>query len=184
MGGYVAGKAAMIDALRSTASGFIFTTTLPPALAAGALSSVQHLKASIEERSIMHRNSETVKRRLVEEGFPLIPSISHIVPLLVADTMLCSQVSKMLLDEYDIYIQPINYPTVPLGTERLRITPSPAHTEEDIDHLIESLCSIWDRLGLARAKHQEGLYPYLPKVEFLNLVSASELPESKSNQHM
>merc|ERR1719162_704166 len=97
MGGYVAGKSAMIDALRSTASGFIFTTTLPPSLAAGALASVQHLKQSVEERTLMHRNSETVKRRLLEAGFPLMPSVSHIVPLLVANTTLCSEASRMLL---------------------------------------------------------------------------------------
>ena len=105
MGGYVAGKSAVIDALRSTASGFIFTTTLPPALAAGALASVRHLKESVEERTIMHRNSETVKRRLLEAGFPLMPSVSHIVPLLVGNTTLCTEASRLLLAEYDIYIQ-------------------------------------------------------------------------------
>jgi len=177
MGGYVAGNAAMIDALRLTASGFIFTTTIPPSLAAGALTSVRHLKESMEERILMHERSETVKRRLVEKGFPLMPSISHIVPLLVADTVLCSLASKMLMEKYDIYIQPINFPTVPEGTERLRITPAPCHSDEDVDYLIDSLCELWDELGLPRTRSCPASIlefnplsesQYLPKVEYLN----------------
>jgi 5-aminolevulinate synthase len=156
MGGYCTGSAVLIDAMRSCASGFIFSTSLPPSLAAGALASVRHLRESSEERTKMHTNAMQVKDRLIEEGFPLVdthgPSVCHIVPLLVGDPTLCKMASKILLDEHGIYAQPINYPTVARGTERLRLTPCPEHTQEDVEHLLQSLRTVWSTLGLRRSR--------------------------------
>ena len=151
VGGYIAGSAAMCDFVRSFASGFIFTTALPPAVAAGALASVRHLKASSSEREGQQRNVAILRARLDAAGLPHAPNPSHIVPVMVGDPVLCKQVSDMLIDRHGIYVQPINYPTVPRGPERLRITPSPLHTEADIDHLVMALTEIWAQIGLQRA---------------------------------
>jgi 5-aminolevulinate synthase len=151
VGGYIAGSAAMCDFVRSFASGFIFTTALPPAVAAGAAASIRHLKASGAERARMHERVARVRARLDAAGIPHYDNPSHIVPVMVGDPVLCKQISDQLLHEFGIYVQPINYPTVPRGTERLRLTPSPLHTDADIDHLITSLASIWSALKEQRA---------------------------------
>ena len=151
VGGYITGSANLVDFVRSYASGFIFTTALPPAVAAGALAAIRHLKRSSAERETMHANVALVRRRLDEVGVPHLANPSHIVPVMVGDPVQCKQISDILLDRYGIYVQPINYPTVPRGTERLRLTPSPLHTVEDIDHLIGALSSIWSDLALKRA---------------------------------
>ena len=150
-GGYIAGSAALCDFVRSFASGFIFTTSLAPALAAGALASVRHLKASTQERSAHRRQVDAVRRALDASGLPHLRNDSHIIPLMVGNAALAKLVSDRLLEEFAIYLQPINYPTVPRGTERLRITPSPLHTEADIDHLVRSLQVIWQDLHLRLA---------------------------------
>jgi 5-aminolevulinate synthase len=151
LGGYISGTVALCDFVRSYASPFIFTTALPPHVAAGALASLRHLKTSDAERRQHQAISAEVKRRLRQAGLPVMPSESHIVPLLVGDAALCKQASDHLLAEYGIYIQPINYPTVPRGSERLRITPSPVHAEADIDRLVAALQAVWGTLGLQRA---------------------------------
>ncbi len=150
-GGYIAASAALCDFVRSFASGFIFTTSLPPAIAAGAAASIRHLKASGAERERHQDRVAAVRRRLSAIGIPLLDNPSHIVPVMVGDPVQCKQISDTLLDEFGIYVQPINYPTVPRGTERLRITPSPLHSDADIDHLAAALGAIWGRIGLARA---------------------------------
>jgi 5-aminolevulinate synthase len=151
IGGYIAGTTAMCDFVRSFASGFIFTTALPPAVAAGAIASIRHLKQSGAERARMHARVAQLRGRLDEIGVPHLANPSHIVPVMVRDAMLCKQISDLLLDRHGVYVQPINYPTVPRGTERLRFTPSPFHTDADVDHLIEALSGIWAQFSLQRA---------------------------------
>jgi 5-aminolevulinate synthase len=143
VGGYIAGSAALCDFLRSYSSGFIFTTALPPRIAAGALASVRYLKSSSTEREAMHSRVASLRSRLDDIGVPHLRNPSHIVPVMVGNADLCRQISDVLLNEYHIYIQPINYPTVPHGTEQLRITASPFHSEADIEHLTAALAEIW-----------------------------------------
>ena len=151
LGGYIAGAADVVDFVRSYASGFIFTTALPPAVAAGALASVRHLKESGAERALQQRRAAQLKRRLAAAGLPVMPSDSHIVPVLVGDPVRCKAVTDRLMDRYAIYVQPINYPTVPRGTERLRLTPCPLHGEADIDALVAALAEIWRDMDLPAA---------------------------------
>ncbi|MEW5421413.1 5-aminolevulinate synthase [Amorphus sp. 3PC139-8] len=151
VGGYIAASTALCDFIRSFASGFIFTTALPPHVAAGAAASIRHLKESQLERQRHQMNVRKVRQRLDAIGIPYMANPSHIVPVMVCDPVKCKWISDILLDTYGIYVQPINYPTVPKGTERLRITPSPLHTDADIDHLVGALESLWSRCALARA---------------------------------
>jgi 5-aminolevulinate synthase len=151
VGGYIAASKALCDFVRSFASGFIFTTSLPPHVAAGALASIRYLRESSTERARVRDRVATLRRRLDETGIPSLKNPSHIVPVMVGDPVRCKHISDLLLEEYAVYVQPINYPTVPRGTERLRITPSPFHTDADIEHLVESLVAIWSQLGIAQA---------------------------------
>ncbi len=151
VGGYISAEKTLIDSIRSYAPGFIFTTSLPPSIAAGANVSINHLMVSSTERDQMHANVALLKSKLTEINLPIIANKSHIIPILVGDPILTKKVTDQLLDEFNIYVQPINYPTVPKGTERLRITASPYHKIEDIDHLVSSLDNIWREMKIARA---------------------------------
>jgi 5-aminolevulinate synthase len=145
IGGYVAGSAAMVDFIRGFAPGFIFTTALPPAVAAGAVASIRHVRAAHGLRERHQERADLLKRRLREAQLPVMPSPSHVVPVLVGDARLCKELSDDLLEHHRIYVQPINYPTVPRGAERLRLTPSPQHSDADIERLVPALAEVWAR---------------------------------------
>ncbi len=150
MGGYIAADVELVDAVRSYASGFIFTTSIPPALAAGAAASIRWLKAHDEVRVIHQERAETLKRRFREIGLPVLPSVSHIVPVMVGHAGHCKMISDILLEDYGVYVQPINYPTVPRGTERLRFTPTPFHTDEMMDHVVQAMDALFVHCNIAR----------------------------------
>jgi 5-aminolevulinate synthase len=151
MGGYISADSKIIDVIRSYAPGFIFTTSLSPVLVAGVLASVRHLKASSVEREGQQAAAAALKALLREAGLPVMDSVTHIVPLMVGDPVKAKQISDILLAEYGVYVQPINYPTVPRGTERLRFTPGPAHSEAMMRELTQALVEIWDRLEMKLA---------------------------------
>lgn len=163
IGGYVAGNRDIIDVIRSYGSGFIFTTAMPPHVAAGAATSIEHLKSSNEERRKHQKNVALTKKVLTEYGLNIMPTESHIIPLLIGDATLCKEKADQLLHEHHIYVQPINYPTVPRGTERFRLTPSPYHSEEDIYRLARALCTV---LGMT------------PETESQNRLSQPRLKEA------
>jgi 5-aminolevulinate synthase len=151
VGGYITGSAALCDFIRSFASGFIFTTALPPAVAAAARVSIAHLKASDSERQAQRRQVARLRAALDRAGIPHMKNDSHIIPVLIKDPVKCRMLADYLMDQWGIYVQPINYPTVPRGTERLRFTPSPLHSDADIDHLMAALTSLWKQCAIAHA---------------------------------
>jgi 5-aminolevulinate synthase len=157
LGGYIAGKQAVIDAVRSHAPGFIFTTALPPAVAAAAAASIAHLKTSQSERAAQQAAVAATKAALTAAGLPVLPTDTHIVPVMVGDAELCKAASDRLLQQHGIYIQPINYPTVPRGGERLRITPGPHHDAGLVARLAKAMTTVWRELGLPL-----GVTPELP----------------------
>jgi 5-aminolevulinate synthase len=150
MGGYITGDRDLVDAIRSYADGFIFTTSLPPVLTAGAVASIRWLKTHNEVRVRHQERAATLKRRMGAAGLPVMPSVSHIVPVLVGDPVHCKMVSDMLLSDFSIYVQPINYPTVPRGTERLRFTPTPFHADEMMDDLVTAMEKLWAHCNIKR----------------------------------
>jgi 5-aminolevulinate synthase len=155
MGGYIAGTRDLCDAIRSYAPGFIFTTSLAPAIAAGAAVSIRHLKTSGAERERHQERARALKGKLKAAGLPVMDNPSHIVPLLVGDPVLTKRITDALLERFAIYVQPINYPTVPRGSERLRITPQPQHSDADMDRLVKSLLTLWTEFGLSLENQAE-----------------------------
>jgi len=151
VGGYITGSEAMCDFIRSFASGFIFTTALPPAVAAAATASIRHLKTSSTERAAQKDRVQKLRARLDAQGIPHLANESHIIPVMIGDPVKCRMISDILMREWGVYVQPINYPTVPKGTERLRITPGPLHSDADIDHLVMALTSLWKQCAIAHA---------------------------------
>ena len=151
VGGYIAGSASLCDFIRSYGDGFIFSSSMPPAVAAGCLASVKYVKEHNELREQHQERASTLKQRLSDVGIPVMPTETHIVPVIVGDPVLCKQASDELIFNHSIYVQPINYPTVPRGTERLRFTPTPLHNDELMDHLVKALKKVWGQLGLKEA---------------------------------
>jgi 5-aminolevulinate synthase len=151
MGGYITGSTALVDFIRSFASGFIFTTAIPPAVAAAATTSIRHLKASGDERAAQKANVALLRHKLDRAGIPHMANESHIIPVMIGDPVKCRMISDILMEDWGIYVQPINYPTVPKGTERLRLTPGPHHSEADIDKLVSALHSLWARCAISHA---------------------------------
>ncbi len=152
VGGYIAASEKLCDFVRSYANGFIFTTSMPPAIAAAAVESVKHVREHGQaDRDRHQERAETLKGMLRDAGLPVMPSVSHIVPVMVGDPVVCKQVTDDLMDRYGIYVQPINYPTVPKGTERLRLTPTPFHGDDEMKRLVDALTEIWGRLGIRAA---------------------------------
>ncbi|MFB0951335.1 MAG: 5-aminolevulinate synthase [Rhodospirillales bacterium] len=151
MGGYITGSASLVDAIRSTANGFIFTTTVAPPVVAAALENVRYVRTHNELRVRHQERAQTLKLKLTAAGLPVMPSSTHIVPVFVGDPLLCKRATDILLEQYGVYIQPINYPTVPKGTERLRITPTPLHNDQLMDQLADALCAVWRDLELKLA---------------------------------
>ncbi len=151
MGGYITGSDALCDFIRSFASGFIFTTAIPPAVAAAATASIRHLKESNVEREAQRAQVARLRSLLDARGIPHLPNPSHIIPVMIKDPVKCRMLADILMRDYGIYVQPINYPTVPKGTERLRFTPGPLHTDADIDHLVNALTVLWKQCALAHA---------------------------------
>ncbi len=158
MGGYIASTRACVDAIRSYAAGFIFSTSLAPAIVAGALASVRHLKESQEERIRHQARAALLKERLVREDLPVMHTPSHIVPVLVGDPVQCKELTDALMDRFGVYVQPINYPTVPRGTERIRLTPGPHHTDEQMDRLVFALRTLWTEMSLRGGKEWCGIW--------------------------
>jgi 5-aminolevulinate synthase len=151
VGGYIAGAASLCDFIRSYGDGFIFSSSMPPAVAAGCLASVKYVRTHNELRQKHQERAATLKQRLKDAGIPVMPSETHIVPVMVNDPVLCKQASDELMFNHGIYVQPINYPTVPRGTERLRFTPTPLHNDELMSHLVKALKIVWGQLGLKQA---------------------------------
>jgi 5-aminolevulinate synthase len=152
MGGYITASAEIVDCIRSYASGFIFSTSLAPVLAAGALASVRHLKQSGKERRLQQLHAKLLKEKLAARGLPVVHSQSHIVPVMVCDPVICKSLTDALMEQFAIYVQPINYPTVPRGAERLRLTPTPFHGPEEIDRITDAIDQLWTTFGLKRDK--------------------------------
>lgn len=160
-GGYIAASSTMVDTIRSFAPGFIFTSSIPPSVVAAAATSVDYLQTSQAERMKQQETVLKVKKRLFDANLPLVLSESHVVPVIVGDAALCKKATDMLMSKHNIYVQPINYPTVPRGTERLRLTPSPLHTDDMVDHLIEALNDVWDTLEIPRTHYLARQQPLL-----------------------